>query len=63
MDKIVVDYIIDLIIHPYYILLEIKKLDPQTKNLGEGYKFLIYMTTKWEKFVHRLVELFISKKP
>ncbi len=32
VDKIVIDYRTDLIKHPYFMLLEIQKLDPQSKR-------------------------------
>lgn len=33
-DKIVVDHRTDLINHPYFMLLEIRELDPQSKRPG-----------------------------
>lgn len=35
VDKIVVDYKIDLVNHLYFMLLEIQRLDPQSKRLGK----------------------------
>lgn len=35
IDKIVIDHRTDLVNHPYFILLEIRELNPQSKRPGK----------------------------